>query len=72
MENLPKVCVLCSHFRCDYDSGFSEFTPGSGFIMYCRKHHFDVRGWDMDDEHSFRAIILKAETCPDFKIFNKD
>lgn len=63
-----KLCVFCEHF--DFEAigvgpDYSEATGGDPYGgMTCKKRHYvDERPDDLDD---FRAILLKAETCPDY------
>jgi hypothetical protein len=72
---VEKLCVFCQHWDWDGGSqGYSEMTPGTDASMDCRKGHYKPLhkySWRLDllDLHGpdeFRAVILKAETCPDY------
>ena len=44
MENIPKTCTLCNHFRFEGgERGYSKLTPGSDWSSRCEKHdEYDV------------------------------
>lgn len=62
----PRVCILCKHWFLDYDEGYSEFTPGEGFVTECDKGHWSLVGPDIN-QREFRDNILAAETCLDYE-----
>ncbi len=66
------TCILCKHFRLEeYQRGYSEWTPSSPMGMLC------VKGvWCVDREETtqagFRSMMLSAQTCRDFRRYDKD
>jgi len=63
-----KICVFCPHFQYaapEY-TYYSTLTGGdlSGGLS-CGKGHFSEYD-ECKDEDSFRALILRAETCLDY------
>jgi len=63
-----KICVFCPHFEYDRirEYSYSEYTGGTDGGFGCAKGHFtEVQPWDNNE---FRKLILKAETCPDYKV----
>ena len=77
MKCVPeKLCVFCENWSFSGGSpGYSEMTPGSDASMNCEKGHWKQKGrrsswFDLTNVYGpddFRALILKAETCPDYK-----
>lgn len=67
---VEKLCVFCEHWQFDGGSaGYSELTPGTEASMNCGKGHYG-RGFtlvDMGGEDAFRAQILIARSCKDYK-----
>jgi hypothetical protein len=63
MSEPDRLCLWCKHFDLHTGSpGYSEWTPGSEFSIYCRK-----RVWDFDLGDDFYATIRKAEGCQHYE-----
>ena len=61
------TCYICSQFNIDYESDWSDETPGNGFSMRCWKGHFQYDQGDLVDETiPWHATITKARDCEDF------
>jgi hypothetical protein len=53
----------------DYDAGWSEFTPGSGFSIGCSEGRFaTLYGSELTDA-AFRQTLHTAGTCPSYEPF---
>ena len=65
-----KLCVFCEHWEIDGGHpDYSELTGGDPATMDCHKGHYRYMDSQLTDTRPdiFRAIILKAETCPDYE-----
>jgi len=62
------LCLWCKHFALHTGSpGYSEWTPGSEFDMYCLlKGHWTWTQYSSEDE--YRKCILTALRCPDYEL----
>lgn len=59
-----QCCILCKYFYFSPGSpGYSELTPGTDWVMYCGKNHWDMSGYISEEE--YRKNLLKAENCKD-------
>ena len=61
-----KTCVECRYWELDPGYGaYSEMTPGQDASTSCTKGHWYLSADEMNSK-TFREIIAKAATCPDF------
>lgn len=66
-QDATKLCLFCRNFQ--FDGGgqyWSTLTPGWPASIACEERHFDVALYELGATEEFRALILKARTCPDF------
>lgn len=69
-----RLCYDCKYMELWYEGGWSEWTPGEGFVCRCsayRDGHYKSH-WRIDDIHDMskgklRECLQMAEKCPDFK-----
>jgi hypothetical protein len=74
-----RLCYECDYMDLYYDAGYSEWTPGEGFVCRCWAYHRKpgypdraISHWEIDDVYDMskgklRECLQKAATCPDFK-----
>lgn len=75
-----KLCVFCEHWRMTGgDAGYSELTPGWDAEMSCSKNLWTAPHWkdkrrtriirliDIYSADTFRQIIEKAKSCPEYQ-----
>lgn len=61
-----KLCVFCEYFDLEMgDEGYSEMTPGSETVIKCRQNYWEMENGE--DDSVFRANIIKAVTCSEYK-----
>lgn len=58
-----KLCVFCKHLGWDSISEDEYWGKDGG--AFCRMKHFQEKR--PDDESDLRALLLTAETCPDYE-----
>jgi hypothetical protein len=61
-------CLCCRWLNFDYESDWSEVTPGMGDYCECKKKHF-VRMSMSEDLH---LLHVYAPECPDFQARDTD
>jgi hypothetical protein len=57
-----KVCINCRHFSVqEKTEGYSDYTPGNDFEMYCSEGKWVLSG--EDSEKQYRKNLLMARKC---------
>ena len=64
-----KLCVFCEHLIYHSDTGGDYAEPAQ--LECCKGHQLRDGGWQpIYGVEDFRKMILRAETCPDYKQVN--
>ena len=59
-EDHVATCLCCKLLEEDFDGGYSEMTPGEGFVFTCKKKHFYMMStYQWHD-------LMQGSHCPDF------
>lgn len=60
-----KLCMFCKHLEFDQTD---QYESGGGIsCMSCDKGHFYQEVLSGHVDADFRKLILRAETCPDYR-----
>jgi len=61
-----KTCISCEYWKVSSAcGGYSEYTPGWDFSMYCLKNHWTLKLYD-DESDTLRKKLETAEYCKDY------
>ena len=63
---MSKLCIYCKHWDIDFEYGYSEYTPGSGFTTRCKKGKWIAFGHDTS-EAEFRQSLEIGLSCDLFE-----
>ena len=66
---MEKLCLFCKKHKFDYDPGSSCATCGYDAMaaMKCQEGHWNMHIYSYTTTEQYRALLLKAETCPDYE-----
>jgi hypothetical protein len=63
---MDRLCIECKYWTIyAAEEGYSDWTPGSDFQMFCSKNHWTLDPY-RDSEDKLREYYETAKECKDF------